>query len=378
MLLVGVVCGPYVLDVLQPELLKVSADLRMIALIVLLLRAGLELRRDTLNRVAKPVATMSTIPSILECLTIVALAPLLFDLSLLEAGILGSILTAISLAVVVSPMVTMIQEKRGAERGVPTLILGASSVNVVFVIVIFTILVGIQTGSDSSLLRKLLEIPESIILGVLIGGLAGWALYFGFERFDPRATKMSIIMISMAIVLSWLEEQLKAFLTFSAFLGVMTMGLVILEKAEVRAHKISKKLSKVWVAAEILVFVLVGAQVNIHVAWSVGLAGFLLIFLGLVARSVGTYLSLWGTNLKQKEKMFCVVSYLPKAAVQAAIGAIPLELGVPGGEIILAVSVLAIIFTAPLGAIAINSTAHKWVEKETQEDSLETGEATQS
>ena len=220
------------------------------------------------------------------------------------------------------------------------------------------------TGSEGSLLLKLLEIPESMILGIVSGVLAGFVLYHVFERYDLRATKMTIVVMAVSILLTWLEEELKTRVAMSALLGVMTVGFILLERSEIRAHKISEKLSKVWIFAEILLFVLVGAQVNIHVAWDAGLAGALLIFTGLIARSFGTYLSVMGTDLNLKERLFCIISYIPKATVQAAIGAVPLEAGVQGGEIILAVAVLSVIITAPLGAIGIMLTGDRWLEKE--------------
>ena len=359
MLLVGVVCGPYVLNVIQPGLLEISADLRMLALIVILLRAGLELERDTLHRVGKTALAMSAIPAIFEGCAITLMAPMFFDLTYLEAAILGTIVSAVSPAVVVPLMLNLIGERRGTRKGIPTLILSASSVDDVFVIVIFTILLGIHAGAGENIFQKLLEIPESILLGILIGGIAGYLLCRIFERYNPRATKMNLMVIAVAIVLTWIEEELKAKIAMSALLGVMTIGFVLLEKAETRAHKISRKLAKVWIFAEILLFVLVGAQVNIHVAWEAGLPGAGLIFAALAARSLGTYVSLWGAGLNEKEKLFCVISYIPKATVQAAIGAIPLEMGVAGGETILALAVLSILLTAPLGAVGISLSANR-------------------
>lgn len=364
MLMVGVALGPHMLDLLEPELLKVSADLRMIALIVILLRAGLELRRDTLNRVGKTAVSMAIIPAIFEGVAIALVAPMLIPLTYIEAAILGSIVAAVSPAVVVPLMLKFIDENRGTKKGIPTLILGASSLDDVFVIVIFTILLGMGIGNESGGFLKLLEIPESVILGIVFGGLIGYLLYRLFERYNLRATKMTIVLISVSVIFTWVEQTVQAWVAVSALLGVMTVGFVILEKAEVRAHKISQKLSKVWIFAEILLFVLVGAQVDISVAWSAGLLGALLILLGLVARSAGTYLSVIGSDLNHKERFFCVVSYIPKATVQAAIGAVPMEMGIPGGEIILAVAVLSILITAPIGAIGIMYTGPKWLEKE--------------
>ncbi len=363
MLLVGILCGPYVFNIIQPELLKVSADLRMVALIVILLRAGLELRKETLNRVGRTALTMSCVPAIFEGAVITFLAPYLLGITHLEAAILGAILAAVSPAVVVPLMLKFIDQKKGVEKGIPTLILGASSVDDVFVIVVFSILLGIYTGSTPNVWAKLLEIPESIILGIALGALSGYLLYRLFETFKLRATKMTIIVVAVSVLLTWIEEELKTKIAISALLGVMTIGFILIEKCEIRAHKISHKLTKIWIFAEILLFVLVGAQVNITVAWKAGLAGAMLIVVALIGRSIGTYLSVMGTDLNFKERLFCVISYIPKATVQAAIGALPLEAGVRSGDIILAVAVLSILLTAPIGAIGIERFGSKWLKK---------------
>ncbi|VAX24669.1 Putative Na+/H+ antiporter [hydrothermal vent metagenome] len=368
MLMVGVASGPYVFDIIEPALLEISSELRMTALIVILLRAGLELRRDTLNRVGKTAVTMSVVPAIFEGVAITLIAPILLPLTYIEAAILGSVLAAVSPAVVVPLMLKFIDERRGTDKGIPTMILGASSVDDVFVIVIFTILLGMGMGNESSGLMKLLEIPESVLLGIAFGALIGYVLFRLFDRYKPRATKMTIVVIAVSVILTWVEEAVHAWVAVSALLGVMTVGFVILEKAEARAHKISQKLSKVWIFAEILLFVLVGAQVDISVAWNAGALGALLVMLGLVARSAGTWLSVAGSDFTVKERLFCVIAYVPKATVQAAVGAVPLEMGIPGGEIILAVAVLSILLTAPVGAVAIMYTGPKWLKMEVKRD----------
>jgi NhaP-type Na+/H+ or K+/H+ antiporter len=364
MLLVGILCGPYVFNIIQPELLKISADLRMVALIVILLRAGLELRKDTLNRVGKTALIMSCLPAVFEGAIVTLLAPYLLGITYLEAAILGAILAAVSPAVVVPLMLKFIDQKRGVKKGIPTLILGASSVDDVFVIVVFSIFLGMYTGSHPDIWVKLLEIPESIILGILLGALSGYLLYRLFEKFRLRATKMTIVVVAVSVLLTWIEEGLKTRVALSALLGVMTIGFILIEKCEIRAHKISHKLTKIWIFAEILLFVLVGAQVNITVAWEAGLAGAALIIAALIGRSIGTYVSVMGTDLTFKERVFCVISYIPKATVQAAIGAVPLEAGVKSGDIMLAVAVLSILLTAPIGAIGIEKMGNKWLERE--------------
>ena len=364
MLLVGILCGPYVLNIIQPELLKISADLRMVALIVILLRAGLELRKDTLNRIGRPAALLSFVPAIFEGAVITFLGHYYLHISYLESAILGTILAAVSPAVVVPLMIDFIDRRMGTKKGIPILVLAGSSVDDVFVIVVFSILLGLYTGTHTNILIKLLEIPESIVVGIGVGVLSGYIIYYVFERFNPRATKMAIVVVAVSILLTWLEEELKTRVVMSALLGAMTVGFIILEKSEIRAHKISQKLSKVWIFAEILLFVLVGAQVNIKVAIDAGLIGAALIFIALIGRGIGTYISVIGTNLNFKERLFCVISYIPKATVQAAIGAVPLEAGIGSGDIILAVAVLSILLTAPLGAIGMTITGRRWLEKE--------------
>jgi NhaP-type Na+/H+ or K+/H+ antiporter len=364
MLVVGMLVGPHVLGLLRPEMMAVSADLRKIALIVILLRAGFELRRDTLNRTARPAIMMSSVPALFEIVGVVLVAPFFLNLTVLEAAILGSILGAVSPAVVVPLMIGFMERGMGAKKGIPTLTLAASAIDDVFVIVIFTILLAIEKGQQVNFLWQLGSIPVAIVLGVLVGLIPGYLLYKIFTKYDIASPRRSIIVLGVAIVLTWVEDIVHKFIPVASLLGVMAMGFVILEKQESLAHQISQKLKRIWVVAELLLFVLVGAQVNLHVAWDAGLAGLAVIFLGLVFRSVGTYLSVMGAGLDFREKLFCVISYIPKATVQAAIGAIPLEAGVPGGEVILAVAVLSILATAPLGAIGISLYGERVLEKE--------------
>ncbi len=353
MLLVGVVSGPYVLHLLSPEMMAVSGDFRKIALIVILLRAGFELRRDTLHRVGRAALTLSAVPAIFEIIGVTLVAPHLLGITRLEAAILGAILGAVSPAVVVPLMIDFMDRGRGTKKGIPTLIIGASSVDDVFVIVLFTVFLGMYGGQDIHLAAKLAEIPISIVLGIIAGLIPGYLLYRLFTRYDFRPPKRTIVVLGTAIFLVWMEKALEHVVPLASLLGVMTIGFVILEKSEAIAHIISQKLKKIWVFAELLLFVLVGAQVNIHVAWNAGLAGVSVIAVGLLFRSVGTYLSLIGTDLSVKEKWFCVVAYIPKATVQAAIGAVPLAAGVAAGDLILAVAVLSILITAPIGALGI-------------------------
>lgn len=359
MLLVGILFGPYVLNLLAPELLAVSPDLRMIALIVILLRAGLELSRDTLNRVGRMVLLLSGIPALFEGATITLLGPHFLPLTYMESAILGAILGAVSPAVVVPLMIDFMQKRMGAEKGIPTLVLAASSIDDVFVIVIYSVLIGMYTGQHVSIAWKLAGIPVAIVLGIAVGLAVGWVLYRLFDRFDPRATKKVLIVLGISILLVDLEHRLEGIVPFAALLAVMAIGFIILEQREHQAHELSAKFGKIWVFAEIILFTMVGAQVNVHVALQTGLAGAALIALGLVGRSIGTYVCTLGSNLTFAERMFVVISYIPKATVQAAIGAAPLAamaaagMATAPGEIILAAAVLSILLTAPLGAWAI-------------------------
>jgi NhaP-type Na+/H+ or K+/H+ antiporter len=353
MLIVGIVVGPYVFGMMNPGMMTVSADFRKIALIVILLRAGFELRRDTLRRVGQSAVLLSTIPALLEIAGVILVAPLWLHISYLEAAILGAVLGAVSPAVVVPLMIDFMDRGRGARKGIPTLILAASAIDDVFVIVIFTIFMGMYGGGAVNIWAKLAEVPVSIILGIIVGVIPGYILYKLFTRYDWKTPKRTLIVLGVSIFLTQLETVCEPWVPIASLLGVMAIGFIILEKSEAIAHIISQKLKKLWVFAELLLFVLVGAQVNIHVAWKAGLAGIMVILVGLVCRSVGTYLCLLGTPFTTRERIFCVISYIPKATVQAAIGAVPLAAGVAAGDVILAVAVLSILLTAPLGAIGI-------------------------
>jgi len=367
MILIGMLVGPFALGLLNSELMTVSADFRKIALIIILLRAGFELRRDTLNRVGKPALIMSVVPALFEIGAVMLFAPWLLNISLMEAAILGTILGAVSPAVVVPLMIDFMERGKGARKGIPTLILAASSVDDVFVIVLFSILIGMVGGEQVNIAWQLAGIPISIVLGAVVGCVAGLILYYLFQKYHFHPPRRTLLVVGTGILLTWLEEALRPWIPVAGLIGVMAIGFILLEKEEAIAHLISQKLKKLWVFAELMLFVLVGAEVNIHIAWKASLAGLAVISAGLVFRSIGTYLSLGGTDFTTKEKWFCVVAYLPKATVQAAIGAIVLERGIASpetGEMILAVSVLSILVTAPLGASGIMLMGEKVLEKE--------------
>lgn len=360
MLVVGAALGPAALGLIDPTLLNIGTDLRTIALIVILLRAGLELSRATLNRVGKQALLLAFLPAAFEAAAVTALGPAFLGLSYLESAILGCVLGAVSPAVVVPMMVKMNQERRGVAKGIPTLVLAGASVDDVTVIVAFSVILGIYTGSGVNVAWKIAGIPLSIVSGVAIGLAIGALLWRLFERLNPRATKRALAVLAVSIALVQAERWLGARdIPFAALLSVMAIGFMILEKREHMAHELSAKFGKIWVFAEIILFSMVGAQVNFRAAADAGLRGIALILIALAARSFGTWLSVLGSGLNAKERLFVVISYLPKATVQAAIGSAPLAAmaaaGMPSGpgETILAVAVMSILLTAPTGALAI-------------------------
>jgi len=369
MLAIGVLCGPYVCDIFDKNLLDSSQDLRLIALVVILLRAGFGLGKRALLEVGIPAIVQAVLPSLFEIGAVVLLGPPLLGLTWLESAILGAILAAVSTAVVVPQMIDFIETRMGLEKHIPTLILSATCLGNVFVIVVYSVLLGMYLGSGDGVLWKLADIPLSIVTGAVVGGAVGWGLYLFFDKFNPRATKRVLIVLGISILMIHAEHVSQDYFPFSALLAIMTIGVIILEKREHFAHEISSKLGKIWVIAELILFVMVGAQVNVGVVWEAGLAGAALIALALLARGLGAYISLLGTKYDFKERIFIVISNIPKATVQAAIGAAPLvamkAAGMPArpGEIILAVAVLSIVLTSPIGAVAIAATGKRWLAK---------------
>jgi NhaP-type Na+/H+ or K+/H+ antiporter len=360
MIAVGALFGPEALGLIDPVLLQVGADLRLIALIVILLRAGFELSRESLNKVGKNALLLAFLPGLLEAATVALVGPYLLPLSRLECAILGYILAAVSPAVVVPRMIQLNREGRGTAKGIPTLVLAGASIDDVTAIVAYGALLGVYTGGQVNVAWKIAGIPISIAAGIVFGLLAGAVLYRIFDRFNPRATKRALIILGVSIFLvqvgSFLERRE---IPFAALLSVMAIGFIILERRESMAHELSAKFGKIWIFAEILLFSLVGAQVKFGAAADAGLRGAALILIGLAGRSAGTLLCTFGAGFTWKEKLFVVISYLPKATVQAAIGSAPLAAmaarGMPTapGDTILAVAVMSIVLTAPLGAWAI-------------------------
>lgn len=362
MILVGVLIGPFGFNLLSDEILVSSADFRKIALIVILIRAGLGIKREDLKKVGRPAINLSFIPGLLEGFTIAYISMKFFNFTFIQGGILGFIIAAVSPAVIVPSMLDLMRKGIGKEKNIPTLILAGASIDDVFAITIFSAFMGMYSGGRINITAKIFSIPLSIILGVIAGGIIGVILIKIFNRYHIRDTEKTLYILGSAILLTTLESIIKSKIEIAGLLGVMAIGFIIYEKKPEVGKRIASKFDKIWVFAEILLFVLVGAQVNVVLALEAGLKGMLLIALGLIARSIGVMLSLIGTELNKKEKLFCIFAYIPKATVQAAIGAIPLLMGVESGDLILSLAVLSIIITAPLGAIAIKVSGERLLE----------------
>lgn len=362
MLATGIVLGPYVLDLLDPSILGISAELRKIALIIILTRAGLGLDLSGLKKIGRPAVLMCFVPASFELFGMLLLVPKLMGLSILEAAVMGAVLAAVSPAVVVPRMVKLMDEGYGVKEGILQLILAGASVDDVYVIVLFSTFTGMMQGTGASAIR-FINIPVSILLGIAIGLGIGVLLAYFFQKIHMRDTSKVLIILSISFLLVVLEDYLATPITFSALIAVMFIGIGLQRKREVVAKRLSAKYGKLWVAAEVFLFVLVGATVNIGYIGKVGIKALIVIAGALVFRMFGVLVCLLGTEIKGKERMFTMLAYTPKATVQAAIGGIPLALGFACGESVLAVSVLAIVLTAPLGAFAIDLTYKKFLKK---------------
>lgn len=353
MLVTGIVLGPYALDLLDPDILNISADLRKIALIIILTRAGLGLDVSGLKKLGRPALLMCFVPATFELLGVLALAPRLLGLTMLESAILGTVLAAVSPAVVVPRMVRLMDEGYGVKEGIPQLVLAGASVDDVYVIVLFSTFTGMMQGEGISVLR-FVNIPVSIVFGIGIGLLAGFLLATFFKKARIRDTSKVLIVLSVSFLLAAIEDSLKTPITFSALIAILFIGIGLQKKSGQTAQRLSEKYGKLWVAAEVFLFVLVGATLNIRYFSRVGIPAVILILGALLFRMLGVFLCLAKTPLKKKEKLFVMIAYTPKATVQAAIGGIPLALGFACGDTVLTVAVLAIVITAPLGAFAID------------------------
>lgn len=370
MLITGVLLGPYVLNLFDESLLGISADLRQMALVIILIKAGLSLNIQDLKKVGRPAVLMSFLPALFEILAFVVFAPFLLGVNHIEAAIMGAVLGAVSPAVVVPRMVQLMDEKYGTDKRIPQMILAAASLDDVFVIVLFSTFIGMAQGSGAQIM-DFLNIPVSIILGILLGAIAGFVLAWFFEtnyshRHLVRNSMKVIIVLGSAFLLLAIEDMLEGIVAVSGLLAVMSMAMVVAMKSVPEVtRRLQEKYGKLWLAAEVILFVLVGAAVDIRYTLNAGIAAIGMIFLALLFRSLGVLLCLIGTPLNGKEKLFCVIAYLPKATVQAAIGSIPLSLGLPCGNIVLSVAVLSIVLTAPLGALGMDLTYRKLLHEDT-------------
>ncbi|MCC5426640.1 cation:proton antiporter domain-containing protein [Clostridium botulinum] len=362
MLILGILIGPHGLNWLSKDILNDSSDLRKIALIVILLRAGLGLNKDELKLVGKTALKLSCVPGIIEGFFIAIASTKLLGFSFIQGSLLGFILAAVSPAVVVPQMLSLMDKGLGKAKGIPTLILAGASIDDVFAITIFSTFLGLYSRKNINIGMQILKIPISIILGTLIGALSAIIIIKIFKKYTIDNTKKILIILSISIILTLIEALLKGKLEIASLLGVMALGFVISDKIPNVGDKVSKGLNEIWVFAQILLFVLVGAEVNMVIAFKSGFLGIIIIALGLIGRSIGVLISLKGSNLNKKEKLFSVIAYIPKATVQAAMGAVPLANGVGAGDIILAIAVLSILITAPLGAIAINLSGPRLLE----------------
>ena len=362
MLITGIILGPYGLNLLDGSILGISAELRKIALIIILTRAGLGLDLAGLKKIGRPAVLMCFVPASFELIGMILLAPKLMGLTVLEAAIMGAVLAAVSPAVVVPRMVKLMDEGYGVKEGIPQLILAGASVDDVYVIVLFSTFVGMMQGEGASIL-KFVNIPISIFLGIAIGLLIGVLLAYFFKKMHIRDTSKVLIILSISFLLVVMEDKLSTPITFSALIAIMFIGIGLQKKRKTVAKRLSVKYGKLWVAAEVFLFVLVGATVNIGYLGKVGVKALIVIIGALVFRMFGVFVCLLGTSLKRKERLFTMLAYTPKATVQAAIGGIPLALGFTCGDLVLTVAVLAIVLTAPLGAFAIDLSYKKLLNR---------------
>lgn len=363
MLLTGIILGPFALDLLSPSLLSISIELRQIALVVILMRAGLALDLKDLQKVGRPAILMGFIPACLEIAGMILIAPRLLGVTVLEAAIMGSVVAAVSPAIIVPKMLYLMEQKIGTRKSIPQMIMASGSVDDVFVIVMFTAFLTLATGESISAV-SFTQIPISILTGLALGITMGWLLVKFFKRFHMRDSIKVIIMISLSFMFLAMEKWLTDIIALSGLLSIMAMGATILKLYPILAKRISPKFSKLWVAAEIILFVLVGATVDIKFAAAAGIGAVAVIFIALMFRMTGVYICMIKTPLNKKERLFSMIAYLPKATVQAAIGSIPLAMGLPSGKIVLTVAVLAILITAPLGAFGIDISYKRLLTKE--------------
>lgn len=363
MIITGIILGPYALNLIDQSVLSISSDLRQIALIIILTRAGLNLDINSLKKVGRPAILMCFLPACFEIIGMVLLAPLLLGISILDALIMGTVVAAVSPAVIVPKMLKLIETGYGKDKSIPQMIMAGASVDDVFVIVLFTSFTGLAQGESFSPI-SLIQVPISIILGIGLGILIGILLGFFFKKVHMRDSIKVIIILSISFLLVTLENSLKGIIPVSGLIAIMSIGISLQKIRSDASKRISTKFSKLWVAAELMLFVLVGATVDIKYAFSAGIMAIVLIFGVLVFRMIGVLICLIKTKLNKKERLFCMIAYCPKATVQAAIGSIPLTMGLSCGNIVLTVAVLSILITAPLGAFFIELLYKRLLKKE--------------
>ena len=369
MLVTGIVLGPYVLDWLDPSILSISADLRKMALIIILLKAGLSLDLQDLKKAGRSAVLLSFVPASCELLGYVLLAPVILGITRVEAAVMGAVLAAVSPAVVVPRMVSLMEKKYGTDKAIPQMILAGASCDDIFVIVLFTTFLGMAQGGSADMM-DFVNIPVSIVLGILLGAVVGYGLYLFFEtayarKHCVRNSMKVIIVLGFSFLLIAIEGWLEGKIAVSGLLAVVSMACVIkLKSTAFVSKRLSEKFGKLWLAAEVMLFVLVGAAVDIRYTLKAGVAAIIMILAALVFRSIGVLLCVAGTKLTWKERLFCVIAYLPKATVQTAIGSVPLAAGLSCGNIVLSVAVMAIVITAPLGALGIDSSYKKLLKHE--------------
>lgn len=358
MIITGLLLGPHVLNMIDVSVLNISSELRRIALIIILTRAGLSLDIDDLRKVGRPAFLMCFVPACFEIAGMILLAPKLLGVSVLDAAIIGAVVGAVSPAVIVPKMLKLMDERCGTEKGIPQLILAGASVDDVFVIVIFSAFTSLAQGGSVSVM-SFVKIPISIVVGICAGIIIGILLAKYFEKVHIRDTAKVLILLSLSFMLVTFEDYYSTVIPFSSLIAVMCTGIALQRKRTVVAERLSVKFNKLWVGAEIVLFVLVGATVDLRYVKTAGIAAVILIFGVLIFRMFGVFCCLLKTQLEIKERLFCMIAYTPKATVQAAIGGIPLSMGLACGNMVLTVAVLAILITAPVGAFAIDCTYKK-------------------
>ena len=360
MIFTGIVLGPFALNLIDGTILSISSELRRIALIIILTRAGLSLDINDLKKVGRPAILMCFVPACFEMTGMIILAPLLLHISYIEAAVMGAVIAAVSPAVIVPKMLKLMDEGYGVNKSVPQMILAGASVDDVFVIVMFSVFTGLAQGNGVSAV-SFIRIPVSIILGILIGMAAGAILAIYFKKIHIRDTVKVIIFLCISFLLVTAEDRFSDIIPFASLIAVMCIGIALQRNRKEAAVRLSVKFNKLWVCAEVILFVLVGATVNISYAISAGISAVILIFGVLLFRMAGVFVCMIKTKLNMRERLFCVISYMPKATVQAAIGGVPLSMGLACGNIVLTVAVLAIIITAPLGAFLIDLTYKRFL-----------------